>query len=157
MTSKHIIASLTLGVLVALPGCIYISADSVTATIDTRDPVGAAEIVADYVDLNNACDAAGMSRLVHEEIEWLSISGDNLTTVSKGKDALSAELASYMSKGCSTRSQLSDFSVNGPYVAVTETVSWDGRDGSEQSQSATSVYQIENGLIRRVWYFPEVR
>lgn len=157
MTSKHKIASMALAVLMALPGCIYISADSVTATIDTREPTGAAEIVADYVELNNACDAAGMARLMHEDIEWLNISGDTVSTVSSGKDTLSAELASYMSNGCSTQSALSDFSVNGPYVAVTETVSWKGRDGAEQSQSATSVYEIENGLIRRVWYFPEVR
>jgi hypothetical protein len=73
-----------------------------------------------------------------------------------GRDALAEMLIAYRNSNPTVVGKTRDWSQNGPYIAVTETASWTTQDGSKQSQSATSVYEMEDGLIRRVWYFPAV-
>jgi hypothetical protein len=41
-------------------------------------------------------------------------------------------------------------------VAVQETVSWRGKNGT-QRQSSLAVYELENAKIGRVWYDPAER
>jgi len=49
-----------------------------------------------------------------------------------------------------------DWNVNVPYVSVTETANWTATDGTKKSQSSMTVYELEDNLIRRVWYYPAV-
>lgn len=115
------------------------------------------QIISDYVQSFNDCDLQAASILMHEEIEWLTITDSAVDATTQGKASLVEALTAYMAKGCSTVSTLSDWSVNGPHIAVKETASWTNADGVFQSQSATAVYEIEDQLIRRVWYFPAHR
>ena len=117
----------------------------------------AQQIISDYVQSFNDCDLQAASTLMHEEIEWLTISGSSVDVTTQGKAALIEALTAYMTNGCSTVSTLSDWSVNGPHIAVKETAGWMNADGESQSQSATAVYEIEDQLVRRVWYFPAHR
>ena len=114
-------------------------------------------VVERYVAAFNACDVNAAAALMHPDIEWLSLSDSDIHSVAKGKANLVSESRAYMADGCSTRSELSAWSENGAFVSVLETVHWSNADGVPQTQSAISVYQVENSTIRRVWYFPEVK
>jgi hypothetical protein len=111
-----------------------------------------------YIEAYNSGDVDAMGALLHPEFEWLSITGNEVETVSAGRDTLLAEMRAYFAGGKATTSALSEWSVLGPYVSVVETASWTDKDGQPRSQSSLSVYETTpDGLLRRVWYFPVVK
>ena len=114
----------------------------------------AQRLIETYAAAYNTHDLPTMAALMHVNIEWLSISDTGMETVTANKAELVAELENYFGKLPTSKSTLNDWGVNGDYVSVTETVSWT-KEGVSKSQSAITVYQIEDALIRRVWYFPE--
>ncbi len=110
-----------------------------------------------YVQAHNDCDLPGAAQLMHPDIQWLTISGSQIASAANGKQALVAELDSYMADGCSTRSELSQWSINGRFVTVIETAHWTPDDGIARSQSATAVYEVAAEKILNVWYYPAVK
>ena len=143
--------------IVALLGAWLIAAHASFPALAQTAPSASPELraVEAYVDAFNARDAEAMRALMHEDIEWLSIDGDAVETVSSGRDALSEEMRGYFESGTDVTSTLSDISQTGPYVSTVETARWGGADGTENAQASIAVYEIsDTGLIRRVWYFP---
>ncbi len=114
-------------------------------------------IVADYSAAYNAQDLQAMSALMHPDIEWLSVSGNKITVEAKGKDILTEAMKGYFSDPNMPTGVLRNWSINGDYIAVTETAHWTSKAGETKSQSALTVYQLENDLIRRVYYYPAVK
>ena len=47
------------------------------------------------------------------------------------------------------------FGLNGNYVGVTETAHQANELGEEKSQSALTVYELKDNLVRRVYYYPQ--
>ena len=43
--------------------------------------------------------------------------------------------------------------MSGSFVAIREHVRWQTETG-EKSQAALAVYEVRDGKIRRVWYYP---
>ncbi|SIN61165.1 SnoaL-like domain-containing protein [Parasphingorhabdus marina DSM 22363] len=112
-------------------------------------------LVEKYTAAFNAQDVTAMSNLMHSEIQWIMISGAKSEVATDGKDNMVRDMTSYFQGPTKVSSSLSGWSVNGDYVTVIETASWQNSKGERQAQSATAVYQIMDRLIRRVWYFPE--
>ena len=134
-------------------GCAYLPERETVA-----EPASSSEITAvqAYVAAFNARDVDGMEALMDRRIQWLSINGNEIGTVSSGRDSLTEDMRGYFATGTDVTSSLSSVSQNGSYVSTVETVSWTNENGEGQSQSSMAVYQLtEEGLIRRVWYFPE--
>ncbi len=113
-------------------------------------------IVSAHVDAFNEGDVAGMSKMQHPDIEWLNIDGANVSLQASGRAALAKNMEDYFKSSTRIKGTLSNWNLNGDYVSVTETVRWKSVDGDAKSQSALTVYQLEDNLIRRVWYFPSV-
>jgi len=113
-------------------------------------------IVSAHVDAFNEGDVAGMSKMQHPNIEWLNISGSTMTVQASGRAALAKNMQDYFNTSTRVTGTLRDWSLNGDFVSVTETVRWKGADGKAKSQSALTIYQLEENLIRRVWYYPSV-
>lgn len=111
-------------------------------------------LVQSYLDAYNAQSLDAMALLMHDDIEWINIEGSEKSVITQGKDILVSELSGYFSPDFQSGSSLSDWNVNGQYVSAMETVAFTRQDGTLGSQASISVYQLENGLIRRVWYFP---
>lgn len=111
--------------------------------------------VEQYTAAFNARDVNAMAALMHPDIQWITISGDQSKVTTDGKELMVNEMESYFKSPTRISSSLSGWSVNGDYVTVIETASWLDGEGKRQAQSATAVYQIADRLIRRVWYFPE--
>jgi hypothetical protein len=111
-------------------------------------------IISPYSAAWNDQDLESMASLMHEDIAWMSVEGDAIKIEISGKEAMVAEMKSWFEGGNLPRGSLRDWSVNGNYVAVTETASWTTKDGENKSQSALTVYELEDNLIRRVYYYP---
>ena len=113
-------------------------------------------IVSAHVDAFNEGDVEGMSKMQHPNIEWLNINGSTMTVQASGRAALAKNMQDYFNASTRVTGTLKDWSLNGDFVSVTETVRWKAADGKAKSQSALTVYQLEDNLIRRVWYYPSV-
>ena len=111
-------------------------------------------VIIAHTEAFNAKDVTAMGRVEHPDIEWFSVSGSEISTEVSGRDNLAEMMAGYFKGSPSVTATLRDWSINGDYISVTETAAWTTKDGAEKSQSSLSVYQLEDGLIRRVWYYP---
>jgi len=129
-----------------------------TACADPRAPEHAVpkSIISEHIRAFNAGDVEAMAEMQHPDIEWLSVSGTKLSVEVSGREALSKNMTEYFKSPTKVTGQLRGWSINMPYVSVTETASWTSKDGSETSQSSLTVYELDNNLIRRVWYYPAV-
>lgn len=107
-----------------------------------------------YSDAYNAKDLESMQALMHPDIEWLSIVGNDIELAVSGKDALSEAVTSFFEDPNMATGTHEGWSLNGDHVAVTETAHWTDKEGQARQQSALTVYQFENNLIRRVYYYP---
>ncbi|MEZ4701363.1 MAG: nuclear transport factor 2 family protein [Rhodothermales bacterium] len=98
----------------------------------------------------NAHDVDGMLAYVDDDIQWFSISGDHMDVEARGKAAFRAAMESYFEAIPSARSEIESAVVSGSYVSVRERAYW----GEDQSQVALGVFEVRDGLITRVWYYP---
>jgi len=129
-----------------------------TSCADVRAPEHAVpkSIISEHVRAFNAGDVEAMAKMQHPDIEWLSVSGTRLSVEVSGREVLSKNMAEYFKSPTKVTGRLRDWSINMPYVSVTETATWTATDGTENSQSSLTVYELEDNLIRRVWYYPAV-
>ena len=54
------------------------------------------------------------------------------------------------------RSTVEVYQEVGPYVSVLERAEWQS-DGKTKRQSSLCVYELQDGLVRRVWYYPAAK
>ncbi len=118
-----------------------------------QDPDPSIQVVLQMMKAFTAQDAETMSATLAEDIGWYSILGDTLTVQAEGKDALLTGLRSYFESIPSAHSEIEDSFVSGKYVIVRERGYWH-EDGVQRTQSSLAVYEMQDGLIARVWYFP---
>ncbi|MEO1100687.1 MAG: nuclear transport factor 2 family protein [Pseudomonadota bacterium] len=111
-------------------------------------------IISSYTKAYNDRDITAMSALMHSDIQWLSVEGDQITVVADGKVDLVAQMTDYVASPTATTSTLDGSIADGPFFAVREIASWPGADGSTAEQSALAIYEVSDGLILRVWYYP---
>lgn len=94
-----------------------------------------------------------MQSLMHPNIEWLSVNGNNINVEINDKAALSEAILSFFENPNMATGTHKGWSINGEHVAVTETAHWINDKGQANQQSALTVYQFEDKLIRRVYYY----
>lgn len=111
-------------------------------------------VITTYSNAYNAKDLAAMKSLMHPDIEWISVNGNEIEVAISGKKALSEAIKSFFEDPNMARGTHKGWSLNGDHVAVTETAHWTDKNGQARMQSALTVYQFENNLIRRVYYYP---
>ena len=132
---------------------------TVCAGLVSGAPSGAAEsreLITSYVDHFNSRDLDALLALAHEDVEWLSVNGAEVTVETRGKEALRASLTSYFASCPSCRSTVEVHQSVGRYVSTVEHAEWKTRAGETKRQSSLAVYEIADGLVRRVWYYPAV-
>lgn len=125
----------------------------VSAAQGAGTPSPQVTVVKQFIVAFNAHDSAAMARLVIDDIEWLSIDGEKISTETKGKDELVKTVDSYFKSCPSCRTRLSDIASTSSRVSAIEIASWQGSKGSK-SQRSISVYEFSGELISRVYYFP---
>ena len=111
------------------------------------------DVVTKFVDAFNARSIDAMLALATDDVEWVNVDGTKLTLETAGKTALRASMTSYF-KNCPTcRSEIQILGATETRVTAIETASWQAASGA-RSQRSVSIYELQNGAIRRVYYFP---
>lgn len=113
----------------------------------------AVAVVNDLMAAFNAHDPQKMRDYWHDDVTWVEITGNQSSVVTSSADQLFNELVAYFEAYPSVSSSLSNVSVNGKYVTAIETPVWE-QDGERKSQASIVVYEVTDGKIRRLWYFP---
>lgn len=110
-----------------------------------------------HVAAFNEADFERIEALQHPDIEWFGIDQDQMTLEMSGRDDLLVMLRAYREGNPTVTGHLSEWSRVGNFVSVVETARWQDDDGTAMEQKALAVYEFEDDLIRRVWYYPAVR
>jgi len=110
-------------------------------------------IVEDYVDAYNQHDIEEMLEYLSEDVRWMSVTGDSVAVETTGKPELKTALEGYFKGLPSARSELQHIAVHGNFVNAIEKAIWEN-DKGEQAQCASSVYELEDNLIKNIWYYP---
>ena len=111
-----------------------------------------ADIVRAYMVAYNAHDVEAMLALVSEDLTWFTIEQDDVRTEIEGTYYLELGMTAYFQAIPDSRSEIRALSVSGAFVSVVEQAFWQS-EGETGTQCALAVYEIEEELIRRVWYY----
>ncbi len=120
----------------------------------TATPPGPEAVVRANLDAFNRQDVEALAATVAEDFIWYNVDGDKLLPETRGRDALRKGMQAYFKSLPSARSSAEVLTVNGDFVSIRERASWTNKKGEAASQAAIGVYEVRDGLIRRVWYFP---
>ena len=110
-----------------------------------------------YFDAHNRGDADGVAALLAPNAKWFSLDGDRLSADGEGREALRTWHARYFKSLANLRADFLSIEQTGPHLYVRERASWTANDGTPRRQQSHSVYEIRDGLIQRVWYFPALK
>ncbi len=120
-------------------------------------PEASEKLVRDFVEAFNTRNIDGMLGLAADGIQWLSVDGAKVTVETEGKDALRASMTRYFQQCPSCKSDLVWLKTAGSRVSAQERANWTNRAGAAVSQTGISVYELKDGRIVRVYYFPAER
>jgi uncharacterized protein (TIGR02246 family) len=124
--------------------------------VDATPQADLSATVRDFVAAFNARELERMLGLATDDVEWVNVDGAKVSVEAAGKDALRQSMAAYF-KSCQTcRSSIEIKAVTSNRVAAIESATWTVA-GAERSQRSLSVYEFQDGRIRRVYYFPAER
>lgn len=112
-------------------------------------------LVEAYTAAFNMRDLPAMAAMMHPDIQWITVAGGNSSVTTDGKIKMVNEMGDYFGGSTRVTSTVNGWGINGAFVSAVETAAWTSNAGMEKLQRSNVVYQIDNGLIRRVWYFPE--
>jgi hypothetical protein len=110
-------------------------------------------LVLRFVDAFNAHDVEAMAAIADDGIQWVTIDGARVSVETDGKTALRTILQRYFAQCPTCRSTLEWTRVSGSRVAARERASWTTAAGP-RTQTSLSVYELKDGKILRVLYFP---
>jgi hypothetical protein len=113
------------------------------------------QVVDRYLEAFNSHDVEAMLALAHPEVQWLSVKDDKISVETSGHAALRDSMKGYFASLPTVRSTFESTLVAGPYVTVVERARWQGKSG-ERTQAALAVYEVFEGKVRRVWYYPTI-
>lgn len=136
----------------ALPMLFVIMSTAITSAQDSsaESPTSTVER---FIAAFNSHDVEAMLQLTHADVQWLYIHEDTLMLEANGVAALEKAMRGYFSMIPSAHSTVEAKMEAGEFVSVWERVRWEGKNG-EKTQSSLAVYEVKEGLIRRVWYYP---
>lgn len=121
-----------------------------------RPTVSREQTVRAFIAAFNAHDTAQMATFVTDDVQWLSIDGNQVSLETAGKDALIKAMDDYFRSCPTCQSELGGLVSSRDRVSALEVASWQGKDGLK-SQRGLSVYEFADDLISRVYYFPAER
>jgi ketosteroid isomerase-like protein len=110
-----------------------------------------------YLDAFNRHDADTVAAFCAENFKWYSVEGDKTSADAENRAQLRDWLAGYFKSLPTVRSEFLSIEQTGPFLSVRERASWDNKEGRRVSQQALGVYEIRDGLIQRVWYYPSAK
>lgn len=101
----------------------------------------------------NAHDAQALVANLHEKFAWFAVDSDVTTLEMQGRGNFRDSMVDYFRTVPGVRADIEELSVVGAFASTVERAYW-LQDGVEVSQASLAIYEIRNGLIYRVWYYP---
>ena len=119
-------------------------------------PLPPEAVVRANLDAFNRQDVEALVATVAEDFAWYNIDGAKMAPETTGRESLRKGMQGYFKSLPSARSAHESVIVNGAFVSVKEKAMWKNKAGESKSKSQTAlaVYEVQEGLIKRVWYFP---
>ena len=111
-------------------------------------------VVRANLDAFNRQEVEALVATVAEDFVWYNIDGARMAPETSGRESLKKGMQSYFKSLPSARSEFESLVVNGAFVSVKERAMWKNKAGESKSQTALADYEVRDGLIKRVWYFP---
>ena len=111
------------------------------------------ETVRLFVKAFNHQDISGMLDLVAPDMRWMSISGQKITIETATQTELGNAMSGYFKSASGITSEIRFLSESGNFVYALEEAFW-SVDDVEKSQCSMAVYELAEGKIQHVWYFP---
>lgn len=111
------------------------------------------DIVSEQVLAFNAGDVDRLVDQVSEDFKWYYIGSDTLLLELSGKEQFKANMSGYFSEVKSVHAEISEYAIDGNRMSFKEVVTYETVSGKKGSTSAMAVYEVQNDLIYRVWYF----
>ena len=111
-------------------------------------------VVRSLTEAFNARDLDAVLRRVAEDAEWIQTDGDQTRVILRGREAIKAAVTAQFKKDPSDRRELHMLTPNGAFVSVRERAVEKAGTDEERSSNALSVFEVEDGRVRRVWSFP---
>jgi hypothetical protein len=112
-----------------------------------------ADPVERFVSAFNQHDVNGMIELTTPDVRWMSVSGKQISIEASTHAELSAAMTGYFESTPGARAEIGSISESGQFVHTLERAFWLA-DGAERSQCSMAVYELLDGKIQNVWYFP---
>jgi hypothetical protein len=116
-----------------------------------------AAVLRAYRDAFNQHNAEAVAALLSPTVKWFSVDTDKLSVEGDGREAIRIWLIKYFQAQPDVRSEFESLEQTGTLIAVREQVTWTDMDRKQISQQSHGVFEIRNGLITHVWYFPAAR
>lgn len=121
---------------------------------DGGGPRASLRLVESYIRAFNDHDPSAIGGLAAEDVAWHYVAGDGLATESRGRGSLVEGMTGYFESLPMVRAELEHVHAEGSFAVGRERLFWRDSGGAERSQAAYAVYEIRDGLLRNVWYFP---
>lgn len=113
------------------------------------------EVITAQLEAFNAGDVEAMVANVAEDFVYFAVDAGGAAAELQGREAFFRSMQEYFASTPGARGEIEEMFPVGGYVAVRERAYWQ-QGGREVSQAALAVYEIRDGLIHRVWYYPAV-
>lgn len=112
-----------------------------------------AESVERFVAAFNQQDIDAMLDLAAQDVRWMSVAGDQLSIETSTRHQLREAMTGYFASTPGTRAEIRSITESGSFVHTVEKAFWNS-NGVEKNQCSMAVYELIEGKVRNVWYFP---
>ena len=112
------------------------------------------DVIGSQLAAFNAHDVDALVANLAKDFVWYSVDRDAARLELQGPDAFRRSMVGYFTAFPQARAEIDGDLGGGEFIAARERAFWPGPDGQEQSQASLAVYQVRDGLIHGVWYYP---
>jgi len=138
-----------LTMMIALIGSLAITGDTLAG-----EQQGALATAMQLLDAFNRHDPAAMAALVDHDFQLYYVSSEGVSELAtSGPDQLENQMVEYFRTRPTVRSEV-EGSIDGPRFAAFRERAISRHGEVERSQSSMAVYEVVDGKILRVWYYP---
>ena len=149
MSAKTLILSLNALFIGLLP--LYSIAES---NLPIKPATSASvKVVEQFVQAFNEHSVERLLSYTTDSVHWFNLSGTKMLTETSSKNELGAAMADYFATLADAKATLTQVVSSANYVSTVEKVTW-SNEGEMSSQCSLGVYELQQGKINAVWYYP---
>lgn len=111
------------------------------------------EVVEQFIAAFNEHSVGQLLSHTTDSVHWFNISGSKMLIETSSKNELGAAMADYFQTLPDAKATLTQAVSSANYVSTIEKVTW-SHDGELDSQCSIGVYELKQGKINAVWYYP---